>query len=293
MALALDDVPVAEPARTELLAFFDRSSAYLVNHGDKPAEKSAGEPLPNNTLRREIDHCWQAQVMLDEAVAAISSAGADRAIALAESPDLARSRSVHCGLLALMIRSGHDAMLGYVREKMTRDPALVHERLHYGRTFLHEAAAAGNAPTTELLLSLGADPNARDNSGHAPLYSLANECSVDGGATTVRTLAHAGADINAADGVKRCTPLHMAARRGNLPIAEALLDCGANIEARDSAGDTPLRRAVNCDKVLFVSLLLSRGANILSRGSKGTTPLLAARSAAMKELLHSAMAAGT
>jgi ankyrin repeat protein len=77
----------------------------------------------------------------------------------------------------------------------------------------------------------------------------------------------------------------MAARRGHLEVAEALLDCGANIEARDSLGETPLRRAVNCSKSDLASLLLSRGADPHSKGSKGSTPILAARTAAMKEIL--------
>ena len=78
----------------------------------------------------------------------------------------------------------------------------------------------------------------------------------------------------------------MAARRGNVEAAGALLDCGAALEARDSVGDTPLRRAVNCNKVEVAALLLARGADVDSIGSKGITALLAARSTAMKQLLQ-------
>jgi ankyrin repeat protein len=76
----------------------------------------------------------------------------------------------------------------------------------------------------------------------------------------VRTLVRSGAEVNAQDGVKRCSALHMAARRGNLEVAEALLDCGADIGAQDSSGDTPLLRAVNCRKAKVIELLLNRGA---------------------------------
>ena len=102
----------------------------------------------------------------------------------------------------------------------------------------------------------------------------------------VRALVQKGANLNACDGVKHCTALHMAARRGNVEVAGALLDCGADIEARDSVGETPLRRAVNCNKTEVAALLLSRGAEAHSKGSKGLTPLLAARTAAMKRLLQ-------
>ena len=99
-------------------------------------------------------------------------------------------------------------------------------------------------------------------------------------------MVEAGAGVNASDGVKHCTALHMAARRGNLEVAEALLDSGADIEARDSLGETPLRRAVNCDKTDLARLLLRRGADMHSKGSKGLTPSLAARSTAMRKLMQ-------
>jgi ankyrin repeat protein len=95
------------------------------------------------------------------------------------------------------------------------------------------------------------------------------------------------ADVNGEGGVKRCTALHMAARRGNVRVAAALLDCGADVEARDSVGDTPLRRSVNCGKLELTALLLSRGADAHSIGSRGLTPAQSARTAAMKQLTDS------
>jgi ankyrin repeat protein len=138
----------------------------------------------------------------------------------------------------------------------------------------------------ELLLHLGAEPDVTDAGGHTPLYSLANECKLPSGASVVLTLVQGGAQVDACEGVKHCTPLHMAARRGNKDIARALLDCGAGIEVRDSLGETPLRRAVNCNKTEVAALLLARGADMHSKGSKGLTPMLAARTAAMKQLLQ-------
>ena len=67
--------------------------------------------------------------------------------------------------------------------------------------------------------------------------------------------------MNVPSGAKQCTALHMAARRGNTEVAEALLDCGADINARDTAGDTPLQRAKNCRKAGVALLLVSRRAD--------------------------------
>jgi ankyrin repeat protein len=47
----------------------------------------------------------------------------------------------------------------------------------------------------------------------------------------------------------------MAARRGNLAVAKALLECGADPGIGDIAGVTPLKRALNCRKPQVVALL--------------------------------------
>jgi hemoglobin len=286
MASALDAVPFEEPLRGTLREFFDRSSAYVVNSVD--SADAAVDPVepPGDAVRQEIARRWEIQRELDSAVAAVRGGDVDRAIALAESlrNRVPANRSVFMGLLAVMMGSGHAAMLRYVQERVSHDTALVRE-LRAGRTLLHEASAQGNLPMVELLLRLGADPNTPDGGGHAPLYSLANEYRGAEGGGLVRVLVRNGASVNASDGVKRCTALHMAARRGNLHIAEALLGCGAEIDVRDSVGDTPLRRSVNCGQVPVAALLVARGADVHSSGSKGLTPLRAARTAAMKQLL--------
>jgi truncated hemoglobin YjbI len=288
MVQAFDDVAIEEPMRGALLSFFRESSAYVINHGPaSPVEEGLSATRDDRT-HREIRRRWEVQLRLDEAVAAIRSGDAQRAITLAGSGALQScDRAVVSGLLALMIRSGDLAMLDYVRERLTRDPATVRER-YRGRTLLHEAAAAGSLTAVELLLSLGAEPDATDGGEHTPLYCVGNECTVAGGGNVVRALVRGGAKVEAHDGAKNCTALHMAARRGSVEIAGALLDCGADIEARDSVGETPLRRSVNCDKVEVAALLISRGADIHSQGSKGRTPFLAARSVGMKRLLQTA-----
>lgn len=301
MAPALADCQIEEPARSELADFFARSSAYVVNHGvndgvndgvnqgEAPPHRHRPIGVHGESMRQEISRRWDAQIGLDKAVAAIRRGDANCAIAVVEAPALkACGRSVHSGLFSLMVRGGQPALLEYVRARLTSDPAFTHER-YAGRTLLHEAAAAGNVNMVGLLLSLGANPNAPDGGEHTPLYSLSNECAAPGGPDVVRALVQAGADVDAKDGAKHCTALHMAARRGNVEVAEALLDCGSDIESRDSLGDTPLRRSVNCNKTEVATLLLARGADIHSIGSKGITPQPAARTITMKRLLLSAV----
>lgn len=284
MIQALRDLPVEEEVRVALRDFFERSSAYVVNIG-QPTEAASNSS--NGEIHQEISRRWSTQRTLDKTISAIRQGSAHRAIDLAEGAVLQSyfngNRSVLAALLAVMMTQGDTAMLDYARAKLAADPFLARER-YSGRTLMHGAAAAGDLATVQLLLRLGADTNVTTAGGHTPLYCVGNECSGPGGASVVHALVQAGAHVDACDGVKHCTALHMAARRGNREVAEALLDCGAAIEARDSLGETPLRRAVNCNKTEGAALLLARGSDPHSRGSKGLTPTSAARTAAMRRI---------
>ena len=262
MLEALEDVPMNEPVRLTLRELFERSSAYIVNTGRAPAEPAAAKNAPRDRIHREITDRWAEQCALDDLVAAIRDNDSRRALELARSPALearfARDRAVFAHALGLMIAGGNDALLEYAERELLADPALARVHNRYGRTLLHDASARKNFRMVELLLRLGADPNA---GVHPALYCLANEC-LTGGGDIVRALVRAGARVDERSDSKRCTALHMAARRGNTEAAEALLDCGADINARDRAGVTPLQRAKNCRKAAVGLLLVSRGADV-------------------------------
>lgn len=57
------------------------------------------------------------------------------------------------------------------------------------------------------------------------------------------------------------TGLHIAATSGDLKIAEALIKGGANINAQNTHGETPIRQAAQNDHIEIVELLCSFGAN--------------------------------
>jgi truncated hemoglobin YjbI len=300
MSQVLDDAGIEEAARNTLRQFFAQASAFLINHpaalleatGDAVGAVGEGkrEEKPACPFHQEIMQRWEAHVYLEEIIAAVQSDDAPLAIEIAESESVQayfkQDRGAFLSLLGIMSGSRDSALVEYVRDTVSRQSELIRERYSGGRTLLHDAATAGNVAIVEELMRLGADPNAVDDAGHAPLYYVGNGCALESGREVVHALARAGANVNVQGGIKRCTALHMAARRGTVPVAEGLLDCGADIEVRDSLGETPLRRAVNCGKSEMVALLLSRGADAHSRGSKGLTPCQVARGAAMKRLLE-------
>jgi len=246
MQATLDATTMDEDTRIALRQFFFQSSAYVIG-------KEATGPDSE-----ELGARWAQQRTLDETIAAIAVGHVEEALALA--PQFASRPSVFVGLLARMMQSRRDALILFVIDAVEREPSVMVRRFS-GKTLLHFASGAGCLGVVESLLRLGADPNTRDNGGHTPLYCVANECGSDVGPEIVRALVYAGGDVNACGGVTRTTPLHMAARRGFVGNAQALLDCGAATGAKDIKGDTPLQRALNCRKREVAELLGERTAS--------------------------------
>jgi truncated hemoglobin YjbI len=246
MEATLKAAPLDDGTRNALSQFFLQSSAYVVGNVAAAPE------------HKELAARWAAQRSLDDAISAIASGHDEEALTFATQ--FAPRRSVFVGLLVRMIRSGRAGLIRFAMGAVESEPSLGACRFS-GATLLHFACGAGCLEVAALLLRLGASPNIEDGGGHTPLYRLANECASEAGAELVRKLVRAGADVNACGGVTRATPLHMAARRGHVKTAGALLDCGAALEAKDSKGDTPLQRALNCRRDGVAQLLLERGAS--------------------------------
>ena len=117
--------------------------------------------------------------------------------------------------------------------------------LYEGDTALHMAAAAFRRPVAELLVAHGADCRARNRRGAEPLHYAAdaNRWNPTAQAETIGYLLSIGANPNAVDsgGV---TPLLRAVRTRSLPAVRALLDGGADPRQPNKTGSTPLHLAV-------------------------------------------------
>jgi uncharacterized protein len=101
-----------------------------------------------------------------------------------------------------------------------------------GRCRLYEAVLMNDIGLARARLDEGADPNANRGTYHGPLLTLA---AVRGYLTMVEILLDFGADIEATDDLGQ-TPLICAARSGRTEVVSLLLDRGADIEAVDWFG---------------------------------------------------------
>jgi len=122
-----------------------------------------------------------------------------------------------------------------------------------------EAAALGRDADVEMLLERdAAQANAFAPDGHVPVGLAA----FFGHPSTVKLLLDRGADVQAAArNEMKVQPLHAAVAGRNADAVAAILDRGADPNARQQVGYTPLMGAAGGNREDLVELLLARGAD--------------------------------
>ena len=88
-------------------------------------------------------------------------------------------------------------------------------------------------------------------------------------------LLDAGADIEAKNN-GGSTPLHRVAYNKDPAVLRVILDAGADVHAKDYKGRTPLFGAANASSPAAVQSLLDAGANVHAKNYNGRTPLVSA-----------------
>jgi ankyrin repeat protein len=152
----------------------------------------------------------------------------------------------------------------------------IHALTPDGRRPLQMAASQGNVVVVELLLKHGVDVNARDSEGVTALQTAI----LVGRTQVADVLLSHGAELDA-DRL-----LLQAAAQGNpdRDVVSYLVKHGADTEARDDNGDTPLLLAVRGGHLRLARHLVDRGADVNVSDREGRTALALAQSLGHTEL---------
>lgn len=109
---------------------------------------------------------------------------------------------------------------------------------------------------------------------------------LNGDQSTISTLLAEGANLEATD-EQGMTPLLLAIKQGRRDVVELLLNHGANIHHAANDGVTPLFLAIRERRADLVALLLDKGADANARGAiSGVTPLHVGAYAGDAEILR-------
>ena len=160
-------------------------------------------------------------------------------------------------------------------------------------SMLHIAVENNSLELAKLLIASGADVNSKGDLDRPPLdgailrknYPTQKIYHTE----MIALLASHGADLNIKYGRNKGTMLHELADVPNIAsspqkyweahcqtrveAAELLITSGADVNARDVNGNTPLHTAASTNNILMIEMLASRGADLRATNNVGQAPL--------------------
>uniref|UniRef100_A0A8H7TN95 Uncharacterized protein n=1 Tax=Bionectria ochroleuca TaxID=29856 RepID=A0A8H7TN95_BIOOC len=150
------------------------------------------------------------------------------------------------------------------------DPKLSKKVDDDGRYAIHWAASANYLEIVSLLAEQPKfDADIEDGSGWTPLMISA---SVPDNEPVLTLLISKGADVNAKNNSGQ-SALHFVASKKNLDIARLLIDNKASTRVRDRRGQYPIHRAAAVGSAPMVALLLQNKSPLNATDNEGYTPL--------------------
>src|SRR5262245_17741813 len=125
-------------------------------------------------------------------------------------------------------------------------------------TPLSQACTNASSALVDLLLKAGANPNTPIGTGETPLMT----CARTGNAGAVRMLLVHGADVNAKEPTQNQTAAMWAAAERHAPVLKTLIEANADLKAHTKTGFTPLHFAARWGDIESARTLLDAGVDV-------------------------------
>jgi ankyrin repeat protein len=134
-----------------------------------------------------------------------------------------------------------------------------------------EAIRADDAAQVSAFLAAGEDPNAEE--AGIPLLHVA---AAGGYAQAAQALIEGGADVNARSGTVGATPLIIAAEGPGTAVLEVLLAAGADVSLGEQTGPAagPMQAAARAGNVDAIMMLQEHGLGVDEKGPAKSTALI-------------------
>jgi ankyrin repeat protein len=150
---------------------------------------------------------------------------------------------------------------------------LAERGVEFSQSIFFDRARNGDTELIRLFLAAGMSPDVRDE-GFTPLLEAARRAYEE----VATALIDAGANVDATDpyGV---TPLMFSFISGSVRAARKLIEKGADVNSRDVDGRTALIEALTTENDIppeLIAALIKRGADVNVRLADGLTPLMIA-----------------
>ena len=165
------------------------------------------------------------------------------------------------GFTPLMVAANNPDATAAIRVLIEHKASIAPPKALHGSTPLFYAVSAGNVHVVKMLLERGANPRIKTMVGGAFSAAPLELAVIQGDVPVVQALVGAGIDVNSFNdaGIPALTSAVMSNR---VEVAEALIALGADVNRTDELSLTPLMHAAKVDfgDTAMVELLLASGA---------------------------------
>src|SRR5262249_24358421 len=167
-------------------------------------------------------------------------------------------RSEDCSTALLWAAHWNDLHTAELLVRAGADANLAND---FRMTPLSQACTNASSAFVDLLLKAGANPNTPIATGETPVMT----CARTGNADAVRTLLVHGADVNAKEPTQNQTAAMWAAAERHTHVLRTLIEMKADLNAHTRTGFTPLHFAARVGDVETARMLLDAGVDVNTR----------------------------